>query len=94
MLGEIENRYKSHCATYKTHTMTTHYRGTGHTGKGRDLNSHVEDTGNIDDNESTNSSDSTIAFGGSEADGHLGNLLPNSQADVNILAREIHNLQQ
>ena len=31
--------------------------------------SHVEDTGNIDDNESTNSLETTIAFRGSEADG-------------------------
>ena len=31
-----------------------------------------------------------IAFRGSEADGHIGDLLPNSQADLNILAREIH----
>ena len=51
-----------------------------------DLNSHVEYARNIDtgldhDNESTNSSDTMIAFGGSEADGHLGNLLPNSQTD-------------
>ena len=74
--------------------MTTHHGGMGHAGKDRDLNSHIEDTRNIDDNESTNSSETTIAFRGSETDGHLGNLLPSSQADLNILAREIHNLQQ
>ena len=34
-----------------------------------------------------------IAFGGSEVDGHLGDLLPSSKADLNILAREIKSLQ-
>ena len=74
--------------------MTTHHRGAGCISKDRDLDSHIEDTGGIDidsdnDNESTNSLDSTIAFGGSEADGHLGNLLPNCQANLCILTREI-----
>ena len=35
-----------------------------------------------------------IAFRGSEADDHLSNLLPNTQADLNILTREVHSLQQ
>ena len=96
MLGKTGNRYQSYCATYKTHAMTTCHGGAGHTGKDRDLNSYVEDDGNIDkgsdhDSESTNSMDTTIAFGGTEADDHLNNLLPNSQADVNIIAREIKN---
>ena len=56
--------------------MTTHHGGD------RDLDSHVENTWNIDDNESTSSSEITIAFGGSEADSHLSDLLPNSQADL------------
>ena len=73
--------------------------GVGHAGKYRDLNSHIENAGNIDmgpknDNESTNSVDTMIAFRGTEADGHLSVLLPNSQADVNILAREINSLWQ
>ena len=58
--------------------MTTHHGGMGHSGKNRDLNSHIEDTRNRDDNESTNSSETTIASGGSEMDGCLSNLLPNS----------------
>ena len=65
-----------------------------HAGKDRDLNSHVEDARNIDDNASTDSSETTIALGGWEADGHLSDLLPNSQADLNILTREIHSLWQ
>ena len=77
----------------KTHAMTTHHGGTGHNSKDRDLNSHIEDTRGMDigpnnDNESTNSSDTMIAFSGSEADGHLCDLLPNSQANLGILRRE------
>ena len=79
--------------------MTTHHRGTGHTDKARDLYSHVENTGGIDigpdnDNESTNSSDTTITFGGLEADGCLGDLLHSSQANLTVLTREINSLQQ
>ena len=62
VLRKIRDRYQSYCAAYKTHTMTTHHGGAGHAGKDRDLNSHIEDTGNIDDNESTNSSETTIVF--------------------------------
>ena len=78
------------------------HRGTGHTGKKGDLNSHVDittkrDTRGIDidpinDNEGTNSSDTTLAFGGLEVDGHLGNLLPSSQANLTIFTREINSL--
>ena len=80
MLWKPRDKYQSYCATYKSHTMTTCHRGTGHTGKDRDLNSHIEDTGGIDigpnnDNESTNNSDTMIAFGGLEVDGCLRNLL-------------------
>ena len=79
--------------------MTTCHKGTGHAHEDRDLNSNVGDARNIDigpdhDNESTNSSDTTIAFRGSEADGHLSNHLPNSHADLKILTREINSLQQ
>ena len=78
--------------------MTTCHRGIGHTSEDRDLNSHIEDTRGTDkgpsnDNESTNSLDTTLAFGGSEVDGHLGNLLPNSQVNLTILMREINSLQ-
>ena len=55
--------------------------------KTENLDSHVEDARNIDDNESTNSSETTTAFGGSEMDAFLVNLLPNSQTDLNILAK-------
>ena len=75
--------------------MTTHHGGTGYTGKDRDLDSYVEDTRGIDigpdnDNESTNSLDTMLPFGGWEADGHLCDLLPSSQANLTILTREIN----
>ena len=92
VLGKIGDGYQSYCATHKTHTMTTCHRGVGHVGEGRDLDSYIEYTRNIDDNESTNSSETKIAFRGSEANGHLGDLPPNSQADLHILTREIHSL--
>ena len=68
--------------------MTTY-----HAGEDRDLDSHIGDTKNIDDNESTNSSETMIAIRGSEADGCLSDL-PNSKADLHILTREIHSLWQ
>ena len=72
--------------------MTTNHGGTGCTGEDRELDSHVKDTGGIDlgpnnDNESTNSLDTILAFGGLEADGCLGDLLPSSQANLTILTR-------
>ena len=81
MLGKDRDRDQSYCTTYKTHTMTTHHRGVGQAGRDRDLNYHVEYARKIDDNESTNSSETFIAFRGSEADLH-------------ILMREIHSLGQ
>ena len=79
--------------------MTTHHRGTGHTSKDKDSNPHVEDARGIDtgldnDNESTSSSDTAIAFGGLEADGHINNLLPSNQATLTVLTNEIHNIHQ
>ena len=35
-----------------------------------------------------------LAFGGSEVDGHLSDLLPNSQVNLTIITREINSLQQ
>ena len=97
VLRKLRHKYQSYCATYKTHTMTTHHGGTGHTGRDRDLNSNVEDTGGIDigpnnDNENTTSLDTMLASGGLEADGHLGDILPSSQANLTILTREINSL--
>ena len=99
MLRRLRDKYQTYCATYKTHAMTMCHGGTGHTGKDGNLTSHVEDTRGIDigpdnDNESTNSSDTILAFGGSEADGHLSDLLPRNQENLPVLTREINSLQQ
>ena len=96
MLGKLGDN-TMYCATYKTHAMTTHDGGTGHTGNERDLDCHAQDTGGTDigpakDNESTNSSDTMLTFGGSEADGCLGNLLPSSQANLTTLTTDIKSL--
>ena len=99
MLGKIGDRYQSYCTTYKTHAMNTHHGGTEHTDKGRDLDPHIEDTRGMDigpcnNNKSRNSSDTMIASRGSQVDGHLSDLLLNSQANLGILAREISSLRQ
>ena len=39
-------------------------------------------------------SDTTIAFGGSEADGHPSELIPSNQAKVTALTRDINDLHQ
>ena len=65
----------------------------------RDIDLHIEDIEDINrgpdnDNESTSGSDTTIAFGGSEAGGHPNELIPRNQAKLTALMREIHNLHQ
>ena len=72
--------------------MATHHGGTGHL-VDRDINLHIEDTEGINtgldnDNESTSGSDTTIALGGSEADGHPDELTPSNQAKLTALAWE------
>ena len=84
---------------HKTHAMTTHDTGAGHTGKGRDPDLQIEDTrdrdiGPSNDNKSTNSLDTMIAFGRSKADASTSNLLPNSHANLSILTIEINSFWQ
>ena len=104
VLRKLRDKYQWYYATYKINVMATHHWGTGHTGEDWNLNSHIDfttegDTRGIDigpdyDNESTSSSDTMLAFGGFETDGHLSDLLSSSQANLTILTREINNLQQ
>ena len=52
MFRKLGDKYQKYCTTYKTHAMTTHHGGTGHTGKDGDLDSHIDittegDTGGI-----------------------------------------------
>ena len=66
MLRKIRDKYQPYYTTYKVHAMTTCHGCTDHTGKDKDLNSHVEDVKDTDigpdnDIESTSSFDTTIA---------------------------------
>ena len=72
-----------------------------HAGKGcpidRDINLHMEDaetTGLDNNDESIIGWDTTIALGGSEAEGHLNELIPSNQAKLTALTREINDLCQ
>ena len=83
---------------YKMHAVASHHGGAGHP-VDRYINLHIEDmeginTGPDNNNVSTSGSDTTIAFGGSEADGHPSKLIPSNQAKLMALMREIHDLHQ
>ena len=78
------------------HAMATYHRGAG-CPLDRDINLHIEDTEGINtgpdnDNESISGSDTTIAFGGSEADGHPSKLIPSNQTMLTALMRERNDL--
>ena len=80
------------------HVMATCHKGTGHP-IDRGINLYIEDreginTGPNNDNESTSGSDTTIAFGGSEADGHPNELITSNQDKLTALMREINDLHQ
>ena len=84
MLRKIRDRYQAYHNVYKTHTMASHHGGAG-CPVDRDINLHIGEaegieTGPDNDNESTSGSDTTVAFGGSDADGHPSELIPNKQA--------------
>ena len=87
MLRRIGDRHQTYCTTYKTHVMVIHH-GDTRCLVDRDIDFHMEDmeginTGPDSNNESTSGSDTTIDFGGSEADGHPSNIIPNKQSQVN-----------
>ena len=93
MLGKLGDRYQGYCTVFKMHAVATHHRGAG-CPLDRDIDLHIEDTEGINtgpdnNNESTSGSDTTIAFGGSVADGH-----PSSQAKLMALMVGIHDLCQ
>ena len=70
MLGKIGDRYHAYCTKYKIHTMATCHGGAG-CPLDRCINLHAEDPDPADiDNESTHSSNVTIALGGPEVKGH------------------------
>ena len=88
-LRKIGDRYQTYCTAYKMHTLATHHGGTG-CPIDRDIDLHVEDaeginTGLDNDNESTSGSDTTIALGGPEAEGHCNELIPSNQVKLKAL---------
>ena len=79
MLGKVRNRYQAYCTTYKKHTIATHLGGAG-CPIDSDINLNIEETegitGLVNDNESNNGSDATVALGGPETEGHPNELIP------------------
>ena len=72
--------------------MATHHRCAG-CPVDSDINLHIDhiegiNTGLADDNESTSGSDTTVALGGPEADGHPDEPTPSNQAKLMALMRE------
>ena len=94
VLGKIGDRYQAYCTTYKTHTMATYYGGKGWPlDNGMDI--HADDPEHADiDNDSTHSSDATVALGGPEAEGHPKDPVYNNHNTLTALMREINNLHQ
>ena len=98
MLGKLRNRYQAYCTTYKRHTIAICNRDTRHP-IDSDIDLHIEEaeginTGLVIDNESNSSLDTTVAFGGPEAEGHPNELIPSNQAKLTALMREINDLHQ
>ena len=95
-LGKIRDKYQAYCTMYKTHTMATHHRGTGHP-IDRDIDLYIEDaepTGLENDKESTSGLDTTIALGGPEAEGQPDDLIHSNQIKWTAFMREINDLCQ
>ena len=70
--------------------MASHHRSTGWL-IDRDINLYIEDaenTGIDNDNKSISGSDTTIALGYPEAEGHPNELIPSKQAKLTALMRE------
>ena len=86
------DRYQIYCTVYKTHTIATHHRSEGCC-IDRDINLHVDnaETTSIDnDNESISGSNTTIALGGSEAEGNPIELIPSNQTKMTAHTRKIN----
>ena len=76
------------------HAMATHHRGAGHP-LDRGINLHAEDPEPTDiDNESTHSSNATVALGGPEAEGHPKDPVYSNHNKLTALTREINDLHQ
>ena len=92
VLGKIGDKYQAHCAMYKTHTMATCHRGKGHPlAKDIDLSARDPEPTNTD-NESTHSSDATVALGEPEAEDHPDDPIYSNQDKLMALMIEINDL--
>ena len=90
--GKIGDKYQASCTTYKTHIMATHLGDTG-CPLDRGINLNAEDPEPTDiDNESTHSSNSTVALGGPESEGHLEDPVYSNHNKLMALTREINDL--
>ena len=94
VLGKIGDWYQAYCTTYKIHTMATHHRHAG-CPLNRGLEILTDDTEHVNiDNDSTNSSDATVALKDPEAIGHPKDPAYENQDRLTALTREINNLHQ
>ena len=94
VLRKIRDKYQAYCTSYKMHAMATHHRGAGCTlDRGIDLNAEEPEPTDID-NESTHTSDATVALGGPEAAGHCEDPVYSNHNKLSALMREINDLHQ
>ena len=94
VLGKIGDLYQAYCSIYKTHAMATHHRDAGcPLDRGLDILVEDPEQANID-NESTHSSDATVALGGPEAVGHPKDPVYDNQDRLTAFTREINDLSQ
>ena len=94
VLEKIGDHYQAYCTTDKTHTMATFHGGAG-CPLNRGLDILAEDTEHTDiNNDSTHSSDSTVALGDPEAVGYHEGPAYENQDRLKVLMREINDLHQ
>ena len=94
MLGNIGVKYLAYYTTYKAHAIATYHRGTG-CPLDRGINLNTEDPEFTDiDNESTFSSDATVALGGPAAEGHPEEPVYTNHNKLMVLMRKINDLHQ
>ena len=94
VLGKIGDLYEDYCTTYKMHAMAIHHGGGGHP-LDRGLDILTEDTEHADiNNDSTHSSDATVALGDPAAFGHPEDPAYDNQDRLTALTRETNDLHQ
>ena len=85
--GKIGDRYQAYCTTYKMHAMATCH-GVTDCPLDRSMNVLTEDLEHTDiNNESTHSSNATVALGGPEAVGHPKDPVYSNQDRLTALVR-------